>query len=256
MCGGGYPPPRCLGTGGFSLATTYSKERKEDMKDHNLQEVPTFAPDKMPGFFDKAMIPLNRKSDRFGNIILTKPVISSKHRNDLEKKLKADMSDSAAEVKKLMSMKKTAEIDAMGFDPANQGKEIDVVIILKRVVMGKPEFILKSNKKEVIPEISSQGGVTWAYVASPGKKAIINAIHSIRLTEQLIERLVKRKDGKYEVVSKDGSRSFGVFGSEEKAKKRLQQIEFFKQFREAKEKETLDKLSNFGVFGSEERRSR
>jgi hypothetical protein len=56
----------------------------------------------------------------------------------------------------------------------------------------------------------------------------VNAIHSIRLTEELVEKIVKRQDGKYEVMSKDGDRSFGVYGSEEKAKKRLQQIEFFK----------------------------
>jgi len=47
-------------------------------------------------------------------------------------------------------------------------------------------------------------------------------------TEELVEKIVKRDDGKYEVMSKDGDRSFGVYGSEEKATKRLRQIEFFK----------------------------
>jgi len=194
-----------------------------------VNEAPTAPPDEMPGFFAGAMNSLKRKSDRFGNVIATKPVISDKDRKALEKKLKADTDESDAEVKKLMRMKKTAEIDAMGFDPANQSKEKEVVIILKRVVLGKPEFILKSNKKEVVPERSSLGGVTWAYADSPAKKVVVNAVHSIRLTEELVERIVKREDGKYEVVSKDGERSFGVYGSEEKAKKRLQQIEFFKR---------------------------
>jgi hypothetical protein len=198
------------------------------MKDPTVNEAPVTLPDEMPGFFAGAMNSLKRKSDRFGNIIATKPVISDKDRKALEKKLKADTDESAAEVKKLMSMKKTAEIDAMGFDPANQSKEIDVVIILKRIMLGKPEFILKSNKKEVVPETSSLGGVTWAYAGATGKKVIINAVHSIRLTEELVEKIVKRDDGKYEVMSKDGDKSFGVYGSEEKALKRLRQIEFFK----------------------------
>jgi len=198
------------------------------MKDPTVNEAPVTPPDEMPGFFAGAMNSLKRKSDRFGNIIATKPVISDKDRKALEKKLKADTDDSAAEVKKLMSMKKTAEIDAMGFDPANQSKEIDVVIILKRIMLGKPEFILKSNKKEVVPETSSLGGVTWAYARATSKKVIINAVHSIRLTEELVEKIVKRDDGKYEVMSKDGDKSFGVYGSEEKALKRLRQIEFFK----------------------------
>jgi hypothetical protein len=198
------------------------------MEDPRLQEAPTAPPDEMPGFFAGALKPLKQKSDRFGNVIPTKPAISDKDRKALERKLKTDMNDSAAEVKKLMSMKKTAEIDAMGFDPSNQTKEKDVVIILKRIVLGKPEFILKSNKKQVVPETSSLGGVTWAYAGSTAKKVVVNAIHSIRLTEELVEKIVKRQDGKYEVMSKDGDRSFGVYGSEEKAKKRLQQIEFFK----------------------------
>lgn len=201
---------------------------KDPTKDPTITEAPVARPDEMPGFFAGAMNSLKRKSDRFGNVIATKPVISDKDRKALEKKLKADTGESAAEVKKLMSMKKTAEIDAMGFDPANQSKEKDVVIILKRVMLGKPEFILKSNKKEVVPETSSLGGVTWAYAATPSKKVIINAIHSIRLTEELVEKIVQREDGKYEVVSKDGDRSFGTYSSEEKAKKHLQQIEFFK----------------------------
>jgi hypothetical protein len=201
------------------------------MEDYNLEEVKTVPPDEMPGFFAGALKPLKQKSDRFGNVIPTKPAISDKDRKAMERKLKADMDDSAAEVKKLMSMKKTAEIDAMGFDPTNQTKEKEVVIILKRVVLGKPEFILKSNKKEVVPETSSLGGVTWAYAGATSKKVVVNAVHSVRLTEDLIEKVVKRQDGKYEVMSKDGSRSFGVFGSEEKAKKRLQQIEFFKHMK-------------------------
>lgn len=201
------------------------------MEDYNLEEVKTVPPDEMPGFFAGALKPLKQKSDRFGNVIPTKPAISDKDRKAMERKLKADMDDSAAEVKKLMSMKKTAEIDAMGFDPTNQTKEKEVVIILKRVVLGKPEFILKSNKKEVVPETSSLGGVTWAYAGATSKKVVVNAVHSVRLTEDLIEKVVKREDGKYEVMSKDGSRSFGVFGSEEKAKKRLQQIEFFKHMK-------------------------
>ena len=201
------------------------------MEDPRLQEAPTVPPDEMPGFFAGALKPLKQKSDRFGNVIPTKPAISDKDRKALERKLKTDMNDSAAEVKKLMSMKKTAEIDAMGFDPANQSKEKDVVIVLKRIVLGKPEFILKSNKKEVVPETSSLGGVTWAYAGATSKKVVVNAIHSIRLTEELVEKIVKRQDGKYEVMSKDGDRSFGVYGSEEKAKKRLQQIEFFKHMK-------------------------
>lgn len=140
----------------------------------------------------------------------------------------ASTADSKVEVERLMKMKKTAEIDAIGFDPSNQTKEKEVVIILKRVVLGKPEFILKSNKKEVVPETSSLGGVTWAYAGKTGKKVIVNAVHFIRMTESLIERIVKREDGRYEVVSKDGDRSFGTYSSEEAAKKRLQQIEFFK----------------------------
>lgn len=128
---------------------------KDPTKDPTITEAPVARPDEMPGFFAGAMNSLKRKSDRFGNVIATKPVISDKDRKALEKKLKADTGESAAEVKKLMSMKKTAEIDAMGFDPANQSKEKDVVIILKRVMLGKPEFILKSNKKEVVPETSS-----------------------------------------------------------------------------------------------------
>ena len=200
------------------------------MKDPNLDEVAAPPADEMPGFFAGALKPLVRKTDKFGNLLPTKSAISASDRAALERKLKADMKDSAAEVKKLMSMKKTAEIDAMGFDPANQTKEKDVVIILKRVGLGKPEFILKSNKKEVVPETSSLGGVTWAYVGS-AKKVVVNAIHSIRLTEQLVEKIVKREDGKYEVMSKDGDKSFGVYGSEEKALKRLRQIEFFKHMK-------------------------
>ncbi len=156
---------------------------------------------------------------------------------DIEKRkseralIKANMADSSTEVDRLLKMKKTAEIDAMGFDPSNQTKEKEVVIILKRVVLGKPEFILKSNKKEVVPETSSLGGVTWAYAGQTGKKVVVNAVHFIRMTESLIERIVKRADGKYEVVSKDGDSSFGVYSSEEAAKTRLQQIEFFKHTR-------------------------
>lgn len=201
------------------------------MEDPNLQEVQTVPPDEMPGFFAGALKPLTRKTDKFGNLLPTKTPMDDIDRRILAKKLKASTDESSAEVKKLMSMKKTAEIDAMGFDPANQSKEKDVVIILKRIVLGKPEFILKSNKKEVVPETSSLGGVTWAYAGATSKKVVVNAIHSIRLTEDLVEKVVKREDGKYEVMSKDGSRSFGVYGSEEKAKKRLQQIEFFKHMR-------------------------
>lgn len=213
---------------GWVFFGVYIYQSEDAMKDPNLQEVQTVPPDEMPGFFAGALKPLKQKSDRFGNVIPTKPAISDKDRKALERKLKADTNDSAAEVKKLMSMKKTAEIDAMGFDPTNQSKEKDVVIILKRVVLGKPEFILKSNKKEVVPETSSLGGVTWAYAGATAKKVVINAVHSIRLTEELVEKIVKRDDGKYEVMSKDGDRSFGVYGSEEKAMKRLRQIEFFK----------------------------
>lgn len=201
------------------------------MEDPNLQEVQTVPPDEMPGFFAGALKPLTRKTDKFGNLLPTKTPMDDIDRRILAKKLKASTDESSAEVKKLMSMKKTAEIDAMGFDPANQSKEKDVVIILKRIVLGKPEFILKSNKKEVVPETSSLGGVTWAYAGATSKKVVVNAIHSIRLTEDLVEKVVKREDGKYEVMSKDGSRSFGVYGSEEKAKKRLQQIEFFKHMK-------------------------
>ena len=201
------------------------------MEDPRLQEAPTVPPDEMPGFFAGALKPLARKTDKFGNLLPTKTPMDDIDRRILAKKLKASTDESAAEVKKLMSMKKTAEIDAMGFDPANQSKEKDVVIILKRIVLGKPEFILKSNKKEVVPETSSLGGVTWAYAGATSKKVVVNAIHSIRLTEELVEKIVKRQDGKYEVMSKDGDRSFGVYGSEEKAKKRLQQIEFFKHMK-------------------------
>lgn len=198
----------------------------------NLNEAPVAPADEMPGFFAGALNPLRkRKTDARGNILPDKPMMSDKERAVLAKKLKGDMSDSRAEVDRLMKMKKTAEIDAMGFDPSNQTKEKDVVILLKRVVLGKPEFILKSNKKEVVPETSSLGGVTWAYAGQTSKKVVVNAVHSIRMTESLIERIVKREDGKYEVVSKDGDRSFGVYSSEEAAKKRLQQIEFFKHMK-------------------------
>ena len=194
------------------------------------QEAVATPADEMPGFFSNALKPLKRKTDARGNL-LPDPENTAKsaiEKRKSERALKVNMADSRAEVDRLLKMKKTAEIDAMGFDPSNQTKEKDVVIILKRVVLGKPEFILKSNKKEVVPETSSLGGVTWAYAGQTSKKVVVNAVHSIRMTESLIERIVKRADGKYEVVSKDGDRSFGTYSSEEAAKKRLQQIEFFK----------------------------
>ena len=198
-----------------------------DGTDWQKVEVPE---DEVPGYYAGAGTRAKiRNADKFGNLL--RPAISPKQGEALAKKLKADVSDSKAEVKKLMSMKKTAEIEAYGFDPSDQQKEKEVVIILKRVMLGKPEFILKSNGKEVVPETSSQGGVTWAYAKTPSKKVVVNAVHSIRITESLVEKIVKRDDGKYEVVSKDGERSFGTYGTEEAAKKRLQQIEFFKHMK-------------------------
>lgn len=41
--------------------------------------------------------------------------------------------------------------------------------------------------------------------------------------------ILKLKNGKYQVKSHDGKRSFGVFSSEKGAKKRLAQIEYFKK---------------------------
>lgn len=38
----------------------------------------------------------------------------------------------------------------------------------------------------------------------------------------------KTKSGKYEVVSEDGSRSFGTYSSRQEAEKRLRQVEYFK----------------------------
>jgi len=203
------------------------------MEDSIVNEAVATPADEMPGFFSNALKPLKRKTDARGNL-LPDPENTAKsaiEKRKSERALKVNMADSRAEVDRLLKMKKTAEIDAMGFDPINQTKEKDVVIILKRVVLGKPEFILKSNKKEVVPETSSLGGVTWAYAGQTSKKVVVNAVHSIRMTESLIERIVKRADGKYEVVSKDGDRSFGVYSSEEAAKKRLQQIEFFKHMK-------------------------
>jgi hypothetical protein len=98
------------------------------------------------------------------------------------------------------------------------------------MVLGKPEFVLKSNKKPVKPETSSLGGVNWVYDDRSMRKVVINAVNSVRLTEEtvLTEKIVKREDGKYEVVSKDGKRSFGTYGTEQAALKRLRQIEYFK----------------------------
>jgi hypothetical protein len=203
------------------------------MEDSIVNEAVATPADEMPGFFSNALKPLKRKTDARGNL-LPDPENTAKsaiEKRKSERALKVNMADSRAEVDRLLKMKKTAEIDAMGFDPSNQTKEKDVVIILKRVVLGKPEFILKSNMKEVVPETSSLGGVTWAYAGQTSKKVVVNAVHSIRMTESLIERIVKRADGKYEVVSKDGDRSFGTYSSEEAAKKRLQQIEFFKHMK-------------------------
>lgn len=198
--------------------------------EQQITEAQAVARDEMPGFFDRAAQPLQaRKTDRYGNPV-RKGMFTPAQQRALDAQVRADTQDSATEVRKLMSIKKTAEIDAMGFDPANQSKEKDVVILVKRVVLGKPEFILKTNKKQVTPEISSLGGVTWSYTNNPMRKVVVNAVNSIRLTEstELVEKIVKRDDGKYEVVSKDGSKSFGTYGSEAAALKRLRQIEFFK----------------------------
>lgn len=186
--------------------------------------------DELPGFFDRAAKPLRtRKTDRFGNFV-RKSLLTPKQKQDIEKRLKSDVADSKAEVQKLLSMTKTAEITAMGFEPNNPKKEKDVTIILKRMILGKPEFVLKSNKKPVKPETSSLGGVNWVYDDRSMRKVVINAVNSVRLTEEtvLTEKIVKREDGKYEVVSKDGKRSFGTYGTEQAALKRLRQIEYFK----------------------------
>lgn len=152
--------------------------------EHQIVEAQTATPDELPGFFDRAAKPLrNRKTDKHGNVLDKKAIITPRQKAAIDRRFKTNMADAVAEVKKLMSMKKTAEIDAMGFEPGNQSKEKDVLILLKRVVLGKPEFILKSNKKEVVPEASSLGGVTWAYRSNPMRKVVVNAVHFIRLTE-------------------------------------------------------------------------
>lgn len=205
------------------------------MEENNQQEgykypnQPDRTPDEeKPGYYSRAASPLTiGKSDRFGNPV-GKSMFTDKQRKELEKKIRGQEQESKKEVEKLLNMKKTAEIEAMGFDPRDTSKDKEVVIILKRIMLGKPEFILKKTKEAVLPIADSNGGVTWVYVKSPTKKIIVNAVHQIRLTEDLVEKIVKRDDGKYEVKSKDGDRSFGVYDSEDAALKRLRQIEFFK----------------------------
>ena len=80
-------------------------------------------------------------------------------------------------------MKKTAEIEAMGYSPTDPKKHIDVTIILKRFNLGKPEFVLKNGGKEVIPQPHYNGGVTWVYADANHKKVVVDALHTISLKE-------------------------------------------------------------------------
>ena len=44
--------------------------------------------------------------------------------------------------------------------------------------------------------------------------------------------MIKKENGKYKVVSKSGKNLGSGYTSEEKAKKRLQQVEFFKRLKD------------------------
>ena len=150
------------------------------IEDEPLDEAPEVAE---PDFSRAAQRLVSRKTDRYGNSIADKPMMSDKERRALEKSIEANKDEAQAEVTRLLKMKKTAEIEAMGYSPTDPKKHIDVTIILKRFNLGKPEFVLKNGGKEVIPQPHYNGGVTWVYADANHKKVVVDALHTISLKE-------------------------------------------------------------------------
>lgn len=150
------------------------------IEDEPLDEAPEVAE---PDFSRAAQRLVARKTDRYGNSIADKPMMSDKERRALEKSIEANKDEAQAEVTRLLKMKKTAEIEAMGYSPTDPKKHIDVTIILKRFNLGKPEFVLKNGGKEVIPQPHYNGGVTWVYADANHKKVVVDALHTISLKE-------------------------------------------------------------------------
>ena len=150
------------------------------IEDEPLNEAPAVAEPDFSRAFQRLA---SRKTDRYGYIIKDKPMMSDKERRALEKSIEANKDEAQAEVTRLLKMKKTAEIDAMGFSPTDPKKHLDVTIILKRFNLGKPEFVLKNGGKEVIPQPHYNGGVTWVYADAQHKKVVVDALHTISLKE-------------------------------------------------------------------------
>ena len=84
--------------------------------------------------------------------------------------------------------------------------------------------------------------VQWGYTTDDG-----TALHKGIYGESLVEKIIKKSDGYY-VTSEDGKKNLGgPYDTEDKAKRRLQQVHYFKN-KDKKVNETEDRESEKDVF--------
>ena len=112
-----------------------------------------------------------------------------------------------------------------------------------RVAAGKPA-IFDVNKKKEEPKKPVKESLDESFVAGIPDTMFVAGIpdtmyakdfeeHRVQggfsLHPSVVAETIRKEDGKYVIYSKDGSKKLGEYDSEEAAKKRLRQIEFFKR---------------------------
>jgi len=103
-----------------------------------------------------------------------------------------------------------------------------------RVAAGKPA-IFDVNKKKEEPKKPVKESLDESFVAGIPDTMYAKDFEEHRvqggfsLHPSVVAETIRKEDGKYVIYSKDGSKKLGEYDSEEAAKKRLRQIEFFKR---------------------------
>ena len=103
-----------------------------------------------------------------------------------------------------------------------------------RVAAGKPA-IFDVNKKKEEPKKPVKESLDESFTAMISDTIYAKDFEEHRvqggfsLHPSVVAETIRKEDGKYVIYSKDGSKKLGEYDSEEAAKKRLRQIEFFKR---------------------------